>query len=221
VPHYLNVHHRLSIDLLMACDNASERTYKAVRESILRRCPNLNILTYGRIKNLVATISGIVSIDDDMCINSCRAFTTGPYMDLQACQICSEPRYNPTILSITRKEVPRKRACTIPLGPQVQALQHSRYNTEIGYQDKKIQEILGTAPGDRIFDDIFCGSDILKLHQDLSLSSDNTTVMFSLDGAQLYQNKKSDTWIAIWIITDYNPTTRYKKKRILPALISV
>jgi hypothetical protein len=209
---------RLSIDLFMACDNASERTYKAVRESIIRRSPDLDILTYGRIKNLVANISGVVSIDDDMCMNSCHAFT-GPYLDLQACKICSEPRYDPTILATTGKKVPRKRACTIPLGPQVQALRRSRHNTEIGYRDKKIQEILGTAPGDRIFDDIFCGNDILKLHQDLSLSSDDTTVMFSLDGAQLYQNKKSDTWIAIWIIADYNPTTRYKKKHILPALI--
>jgi hypothetical protein len=41
----------------------------------------------------------------------------------------------------------------------------------------------------------------------------------SLDGAQLYQNKKSDTWIAIWVINDYDPATRYKKKHILPALV--
>lgn len=210
---------RLSIDLFMACDNASECTYKAVRESILRRLPDINVLTYRKIKKLVANISGVVSIDDDMCINSCHAFT-GPYTDLQACQICYEPRYDPTILATTGKEVPRKRACTIPLGPQIQALRRSGHNADaIGYRDKKIQEILGTAPQDRIFDDIFCGSDILKLHQDLSLSANDTTVMFSLDGAQLYQNKKSDTWIAIWIIADYNPTTRYKKKHILPALI--
>ena len=39
----------------------------------------------------------------------------------------------------------------------------------------------------------------------LKLTSDDTTVIFSLDGAQLYQNKKSDTWIAIWIIVEYDP----------------
>jgi hypothetical protein len=57
----------LSIDLFMACDNTSEHTYKAIRDSILRRCPDLDILTYGRIKNRVANISGVVSIEDDMC----------------------------------------------------------------------------------------------------------------------------------------------------------
>ncbi|KAF8955107.1 hypothetical protein BDZ97DRAFT_1619993, partial [Flammula alnicola] len=48
---------------------------------------------------------------------------------------------------------------------------------------------------DAIYDDIFCGSDVLDLAEDLKLTSDDTTVIFSLDGAQLYQSKKSDTWI--------------------------
>ena len=43
---------------------------------------------------------------------------------------------------------------------------------------------------DAIYDNIFCGSDVLDLSEDLELTSDNTTVIFSLDGAQLYQSKK-------------------------------
>lgn len=57
------------------------------------------------------------------------------------------------------------------------------------------------------------------MHERLNLTAKDTTVMFSLDGAQLYQDKKSDTWIAVWIILDYNPSIHYKMKRVLPALI--
>jgi len=72
---------------------------------------------------------------------------------------------------------------------------------------------------DTVYDDIFCGEDILNITSNLKLTSNNTTVIFSLDGAQLYQNKKSDTWIAIWVITDYDPKTRYQSKHVLPAVV--
>ena len=59
------------------------------------------------------------------------------------------------------------------------------------------------------------------MHERLKLTANNTMVMFSLDGTQLYQDldKKSDTWIAVWIILDYNPNTCYKMKHVLPTLI--
>jgi hypothetical protein len=40
-----------------------------------------------------------------------------------------------------------------------------------------------------------------------------------LDGAQLYQNKKSDTWISIWILNNFSPNQRYQKQRVLPGTI--
>lgn len=42
-------------------------------------------------------------------------------------------------------------------------------------------------------DDIFCGENFLDLAELLELSSDDMTIIFSFDDAQLYQNKKSDT----------------------------
>ena len=85
------------------------------------------------------------------------------------------------------------------------------------YQDKKTREILQM---DNItYDDIFSGSDFLEFAEQVQLGPYDTTVSFSLDGTQLYQNKKSDTWIAVWIINDYDPTTQYKKKHVLPALV--
>jgi len=78
----------------MACENTSQKIYSDIQESVLHHFPNLDILTYGSVKDLVANISGVVSIADDMCINLCHAFT-GPFANLQACHYCSEPRYNP------------------------------------------------------------------------------------------------------------------------------
>ena len=98
----------LSLDLFMACKNASQKTYSGVRESILHRFPILNVLTYGSVKDLVANISGVTSVDDNMCINSCHAFTR-PFANLQACYYCSEPRYNPDELAKSGKLLPRKR----------------------------------------------------------------------------------------------------------------
>ena len=209
---------RLALDLFIACENSSQKTYSSVRDAILRRFPDIELLSYHSVKKLVANISGVVSVRDDMCINSCHAFT-GPFSELEVCSICSESRYDIVQLELTGKKIPRQQACTIPLGPQIQALRRSPEGAEaMRYRDRKIQEILENL-GDPVYDDLFSGSDILNVCEDLHLTSDDTTVSFSFDGAQLYQNKKSDTWIAIWIINDYSPTTRYKKKHVLPALI--
>lgn len=71
------------------------------------------------------------------------------------------------------------------------------------YHDRKTREILeefhATPMADRVYDDIFSGSDFRQLATNpaVAITADDITVSFSLDGAQLYQNKKSDTWIAI------------------------
>jgi len=74
---------------------------------------------------------------------------------------------------------------------------------------------------DCVYDDIFCGSDLRQLatNPEIAITVNDITISFSLDGAQLFQNKKSDTWIAIWIISDYDPKMRYKKKHVLPARV--
>ncbi|KAF8981243.1 hypothetical protein BDQ17DRAFT_1438524 [Cyathus striatus] len=69
---------------------------------------------------------------------------------------------------------------------------------------------------DYSYDDIFCGSEYLDLHQRAHLTEDDVVVSLSLDGCQLYQNKASDTWISIWIIDDLHPSSRYKKRSVLP-----
>jgi hypothetical protein len=204
---------RLSLDLFIATRNASEATYHDVRTAIKRRSPGIEVLSHHLVKKLVAEISGVVSVRDDMCINSCHAFT-GPFTNRTTCLECGESRYD-----TSGKPKPRQQACTIPLGPQIQALRRSQNNAlAMHYRDQKTRDILNSQ-GDPIYEDIFSGYDFLEFAERVQLGPNDTTVSLSLDGAQLYQNKKSDTWIAVWIINDYDPITRYKKKHVLPALV--
>ena len=96
---------RLSLDIFLSCDNASEQTYTDVRHAILTRLPDACILSYYDVKNLVAKITGVCAVYDDMCINGCHAFT-GPFADLQSCHACLEPRYDPEKFASSGKKVP-------------------------------------------------------------------------------------------------------------------
>ena len=192
---------RLSLDLFLSCGNASEETYNSVCRSILTRFPDAEVLSYYMVKKVVADITGVYAISDDMCINSCHGFT-GPFSDLKNCKICNEPRFDPTEYARSGKEIPRKQECSIPLGPQLQAIRWSKEGAEaILYHDKKTAEVIeafnnAQLSDELIFDDAFCGQDYQDLAEKLSLTEDDTTVILSIDGAQLYQNKKSDTWFA-------------------------
>jgi len=190
--------------------------------------PSLFIILFKTpsINALVAEITGVVSVPDNMCINSCIAFT-GPFSDLETCPFCGEASYDPLQFASNRK-VARKEACSFVIGPQLQALRCRKEGSEaLKYRDKKTQDILAAIEElettgnseDFVYNDMLSGSEYISLTQRLDLTSDDMVVCFSLDGAQLYQNKKSDTWIAIWIVMEYNPITRYKKKHILPALV--
>ncbi|KAG6905616.1 hypothetical protein DXG01_001681 [Tephrocybe rancida] len=45
---------------------------------------------------------------------------------------------------------------------------------------------------------------------------DDMLLIFSMDGAQLYQDKQSDCWIYIWVIGDLSPELCYKKRKVIP-----
>ncbi|THU96554.1 hypothetical protein K435DRAFT_664208, partial [Dendrothele bispora CBS 962.96] len=100
---------------------------------------------------------------------------------------------------------------------QLQALHHSKQACrEHLYQDEKTWKVFNMINGldpilqgaDMVYDDIFCGSDYLELAQRIGITEDDFVITQSTDGAQVYQNKKSDTWVGIWIINDYSPTVR-------------
>ncbi|KAJ7686280.1 hypothetical protein B0H17DRAFT_1013625, partial [Mycena rosella] len=120
-PPKLDADERLSIDLFLSVTNASMETYNAVRDAILRRHPDDNILSYHSVKKLVSVLSGVFYVTRDMCVNTCIAYT-GPFHSLSTCPYCAEPRYDP---KRPATKIPRKQFNTILIGPQLQALRRS------------------------------------------------------------------------------------------------
>ena len=58
--------------------------------------------------------------------------------------------------------------------------------------------------------------DYIKAVSEEKIKSGDTILLFSLDGAQLYEHKQSDFWIYIWVILNLSPDKQYKKKHVLP-----
>jgi len=200
--------------------NQSQGAYTSTRENILDRYPDSEMLSYDQVKRRVSDLSGVVTLKHDMCVDSHVAFT-GPYAHLEKCPRCGQSRYDEAKLAKSggKKKVPRKVFTMFPIGPQLQARWRSPEMAEkMHYRRRKTEDIKRAREQDGTFDfdDVFCGSDYLDAVDDGRIKDHDTVVMFSIDGAQLYRNKKSDCWIYIWIILDLAPDQRYKMRNILP-----
>jgi hypothetical protein len=205
---------RLSLDIFLAVSNASQDTYTNVRNAILRRHPETRILSFDQVKRKVSELSGVVSIIHHMCPNTCVAYT-GPFANLENCPICGEPRYDANTCG------PHREYHTIPLGPQLQALWRTSESVNaIQHRIRCTRQIINdleTSNGIiEAYDDIFHGWEYLNAVNRGDICEDDMVLLFSLDGAQLYESKASDCWIYIWVILDLPPDLRYKKKHVLP-----
>ncbi|KAF8151585.1 hypothetical protein B0H34DRAFT_665133, partial [Crassisporium funariophilum] len=123
-------HLRAGIDIYLNTTNASEETYKDVRQSVHAYLDRLGVdqaensmPSLFTVKKEVGMLTGVHSIMTDMCINTCIAYT-GPFAELDTCFYCSEPRYDPAILAASNGEQKRSRRQfhTLPVGPQLQAI---------------------------------------------------------------------------------------------------
>jgi len=133
---------RLAIDLYLG--NPSEATYKTNHRAILHFLLDLVLPSYYRIMHIVADLTGVESVMHHMCVNSCIAYT-GPFLDLDACPLCSEPRYDQSCLQSSSgpEKVPHQEFHTIPIGPQLQALYRSPDSTSHAhYLHDKIYRII-------------------------------------------------------------------------------
>ncbi|KAI8999089.1 hypothetical protein BD414DRAFT_407768, partial [Trametes punicea] len=160
-----------------------------------------------------------------MCVDSCVGFT-GPYAHLDRCPKCGQPRYDelrsgakPNSKRSTEK-VPRKQFSTMPLGQEIQALFRTPEGAEsMAYLSGMMEEVLTKLERhDNLdsFDDISHGSKFWGAYAAGQISSDDVVVALSIDGAQLYRNKKSDCWVYIWVILSLGPDKRYRKRYVLP-----
>ncbi|GBE80227.1 hypothetical protein SCP_0214370 [Sparassis crispa] len=208
----------LSIEIFLSVTNTSQATYTAVRGAILHRYPENTILTFDQVKSKIAELSGVVPIIQDMCVNTCLAYT-GPFAELDQCPTCGEPRYDTT--SNGKKRIARQEFHTIPVGPQLQALWRSREGaTAMRHRSRRTHEILERLREHNNqlyeYDDVYHGSAYLKAVLENQISTDDMVLLMSIDGAQLYESKASDCWIYIWVVLDLAPELRYKKKHVLP-----
>lgn len=203
---------QLGIDIFLALTNAAQETYTSIRKAILKSHPNDDIPSYDQIKQHIAEITGVFAIVNDMCINSCLAFT-GPYQGKDACPECGEGRYDP----VTKK--PRQIFQTIPLGPLLQVLKLDEQSaTNLNYRhilQLEINKHLSDG-GLPFYEDFMHGEASNNAINAGHIKEDDFMLMMSFDGAQLYANKVSDCWIYIWVIFDHAPDGRYIKKRVLP-----
>ncbi|RDB26701.1 hypothetical protein Hypma_005263 [Hypsizygus marmoreus] len=202
----------MCLRLFIAHTLSSQQTYTDSIDAIRLAHPEDTLLSYDQVKRRVANLTGIKPIKNDMCVNSCMAYT-GPYVEKEACYRCGEPRFHPGTTN------PRQQFFTIPLAPQVQALRrHHRSARDMQYFWNRVQELLREHAGAGIetLDDICCGTDVLQAVHDGHIGEHDTVLMMSFDGAQIYRNKTSDCWIYIWIIVNLSPDLRYKKKYVIP-----
>jgi hypothetical protein len=205
---------RLGLDLFLASIKSSQDTYNMSRDAVLRRHPDDKIPSYDQMKRRIAEITGIVPIVDDICKNSCIAFT-GPLSKLDACTECNAPRLNP----LTKKA--DQHLYTIPPGPQLQALWRDEESVKrMYYRREKTQEIIIELQKNygslSQFTDFLHGSEYLHEVRMGRIKDNDMVLMLSIDGAQLFEHKASDVWIYIWVILDLAPDIRYKKKYVLP-----
>ena len=217
-PH-INDDLRMCLGIFLETVNGSQASYDGVCQFIKQRYPDAQTLTYDQMKRRLAELTGVIPLMTDMCNDSCVAFT-GPYSDLRACPECSTPRFETVSRGSKRVTVPRKQALTIPIGPQIQAQYRSREGAwNMGHRRRVMEPLLAKLnAGGSIdaYEDVYCSSILLDAARRGDLKPDDTLLMLSIDGAQLYQSKQSDCWIYIWVLLDLAPDLRYKKKYVLP-----
>jgi hypothetical protein len=82
---------RFSISTYLSLESASQASYTGIVEAFkfnLRHIPGIgDPLSFHAVESLIGTFTGVEPILEDMCPDSCVAFT-GPYSDLDACPIC-------------------------------------------------------------------------------------------------------------------------------------
>lgn len=84
--------------------------------------------------------------------------------------------------------------------------------------EELLEELLG-AEGLQRISDLYHSTNFYKFYQNGEITPDDFVLIYSMDGAQLYEHKASHCWIYIWILVDVAPDRQYKRPYILPGAI--
>ena len=83
---------RFSIRNFISLLGCAQEKYEEIRQNYLDLHPNAPVLSYDQVKRRLRNVTGIVTWEDHMCVNTCVAFT-GPFAELEHCPNpkCAEP----------------------------------------------------------------------------------------------------------------------------------
>jgi hypothetical protein len=113
--------------------------------------------------------------------------------------MCSEPRYVLIVLAATFSNVKKSRQhfYTMLLGPQLQVQWRTPESARnMGHRGRRIEvQELDETGGWITAYDIYHGQEYLETVAHGGISDNDALLMFSMDGAQLYQDRESDCWV--------------------------
>ena len=212
---------RLSFQIYLSLSaHSSEATYEEIRSSIKKCYPASTMLSFDQVRNRLKRITGILPLHFDMCINTCLAYT-GTFSTLTECFFCGERRYEKH--HDIDPKVPRRQFVTLPLGPQLQALwRHPVSVAKLRDRVRRTKIFLAqrnTDGGVQDYYDICSGSEYLDRVESGQISDNDMLLILSMDGAQLYRNKESDTWFGIATLIDFAPEIRHAREMVLPTFV--
>ncbi|KIK80544.1 hypothetical protein PAXRUDRAFT_158406 [Paxillus rubicundulus Ve08.2h10] len=201
------IHH--SISTYLALEHSSQDAYEWLCCSTTQSFPNAlgikDVQSFYNIEKLICTFTGVEAIHHDMCPNT-RLVYTCLLHNLDTCPTCSTSWWNEERLqgSNGHIKVPAQTFTTIPLGPQLQAHNHSPESAQtMCYLHDWTQQILeelhqtGSIP---IVDNVAMGWDYLGAVLDGDIKEHDVVLILSLNGTQLYDSKESNCWMYIWVI---------------------
>ncbi|VDC06752.1 unnamed protein product [Peniophora sp. CBMAI 1063] len=214
---------RLALNMFIACRNSGVGTYDAVASGIRAVYPDIPILSYHMVRKCVVQLSGVRTVRFDMCVNSCTAYT-GPRLDPnkeenRSCPKCRQPRFDLAEKARTGKDVPRQTFDTVLPGFALQAQFATPDHADAAsYRARAMEKLVPEWDEEGFVDpvgDFVTGSDILEA----KIGKRDICLMWSGDGFQLWELKKSDCYIYIWVLLDLPPNLRYKKQYVIPGAV--
>jgi len=169
-------------------------TFCLIHSNIKECYPESTMLSFDQVQTWLKVITGIIPLHFDMCVNTCLAYT-GTFATLTECPFCGECQYQQHLDIDSRS--PCHQFITIPIGPQLQALWWHPISVV------KLQDCLwctmvllaqhNTDGSIQDYNDVCCGSEYLDLVKSRQICDNDMLLVLSMDGAQLYWNKESDT----------------------------
>ncbi|KAF9228360.1 hypothetical protein BS17DRAFT_692925 [Gyrodon lividus] len=120
-----------SISTYLALEHSSQNAYEHVHHSHHINYPDhAEMLSFSEVKRTIAEYTGVEKIQNDMCLNTCLAYT-GPYELLESCQKCTTSHWNQEKLHTSNghTKVPGCKFTTITLATQLQAWFHHPQST--------------------------------------------------------------------------------------------